>query len=79
MNNKKCLNCNWWKCAGRDLYGKPYNFGRCHKNTPTVGFRTKDISRGYQDYSTVVTNGSYTFWPKTKDIDFCGEHSDVVQ
>ncbi len=72
----KCLNCKWWKCGGMELDGTPYTFGWCCKHPPQVFQKTKDISKGYQDYCTIVTAGNYTAWPKTNDTDFCGDYKE---
>ena len=69
----KCKDCWWWVCAGKDLAGKPYDFGNCHKCIPKIFQLTEDVSKGYEAYSTVVTSRHITRWPQTKEDDFCGE------
>ncbi len=67
-----CGKCRFWRCGGEDSDG-PYDWGRCHLKQPQVFQKTKDISEGYQNYCTIVTDGYTTRWPITYDNGFCGE------
>ena len=68
----KCKDCKWWVCGG-SFDGKPYDWGFCQLKPPTVFQKTKDISKSYDNYSTIVTDGTFTAYPKTNDTGFCVE------
>ena len=67
-----CKICIFWDCGGVSN-GKPYSWGYCCLKAPAIIPKTKDISKGYDEYSTVVSDGHYTAWPKTNSTDLCGE------
>ena len=71
----ECKKCKWWVCGGESILEdkKPYDWGYCMKFAPKTFQRTKDISEPYHKYSTIVTDGYYTAYPRTNDTDFCGE------
>ena len=67
-----CINCQWWKCSG-NIIGTdiPYEFGRCHYLPPKIFQQTKDVSRPYDEYATIVSSGSIAYFPDTGHDDFC--------
>ena len=67
-----CINCSWWKCAGK-IHGEniPYEFGHCFYLPPILHHKTKNISKSYEEYSTIVSDGCGSTRPITNHDDFC--------
>jgi len=61
---KTCSSCDW--CCDE----------HCHKGRPVVLPTTRNISRDFESFATVVSGKPITVWPKVNpQEDYCGEHS----